>query len=225
MLSFDLGKGLVKFKHCGKEIFSYSLPQNCPICGQPAVSSSNLKDAPVTIPSPFVNGHKASCSFLVKPTEGTFLRDYDGNSDLHVGVTNTTGTVYHYNQTGIHRDDVGWEQCVCIPLIQPSTYGLINQWDRYLDERCASEAWLPCRYEEHCHNCYTFALAFVNYILAAQGRNQLSKSEFTERFVLPRTRRASKYISICKEVAANNFYVLDCSDLEEMKSQEANLVY
>nr|XP_033782187.1 MKRN2 opposite strand protein [Geotrypetes seraphini] len=217
-----MADGLLKFRHCGHEIFARAVPERCPRCGRPAVSSGRLQDAPVAIPSPFVNGHQASAAFLLRPTQGSFLKDYDGNSDLHVGVTNTTGTVYHYNETGIHRDDLGWEQCVCVPLIQPSMFGLINQWDRYLEECCASEDWLPCRYDEHDHNCYTFTLTFVNCILAAQERKQLSKCEFTERFVLPRTRRASKYISICKEIAGNNFYFLDCSDKEEMKSQAAN---
>ncbi|XP_029456646.1 MKRN2 opposite strand protein [Rhinatrema bivittatum] len=212
MHAFDLGKGLVKFRHCKKDIFCSFVPQNCPICGQPAVSSSSLKDAPVSIPSPFVNGHKERCSFLLKPTEGTFLGDYDGNSDLHVGVTNTAGTVYHYNETGIHKDDLGWEQCVCVPLIQPDMYGLINQWDQHLDEFCAAETWLPCRYEEHHHNCYTYVLEFINYMLSAQERQRLSKCEFTEKFVLPRTKRTSKYITICKQIAENDFYFIDCFD-------------
>ncbi|KAJ1109790.1 hypothetical protein NDU88_007148 [Pleurodeles waltl] len=155
----------------------------CPVCGQSAVASQRLEDAPVRIPSPFVNGHREKFSFLLKPTEGTFLRGYDGMSDLHVGITNSKGIVYNYNQAGVQREEWGWEQCVGVPLLQPDEYGLINLWDKYLEDFSTAETWLPHRYEEYQHNCYTYALAFVNCMLAAQGKRQkLSKNEFTEQF-------------------------------------------
>lgn len=71
------------------------------------------------------------------------------------------------------------------------------------------------RYEEHFHNCYTYALTFINCVLSAQGKKQMNKSEFTERFVIPRTRKASKYITIYKEICNSGFYVIDDPDQEE----------
>ncbi|XP_010182679.1 PREDICTED: MKRN2 opposite strand protein, partial [Mesitornis unicolor] len=143
------------------------------------------------------------------------FRGYDGKSDLHVGITNSNGVVYNYNQEGMHRAETGWEQCISIPLVQPDMFGLLQQWDKLLEEFSVGEAWLPHRYEEHDHNCYTFALAFINSVLTAQGKQQMSKSEFTETFVIPQTRKASKYITLHQELTANDFYIVPLPDREK----------
>ncbi|XP_053233676.1 MKRN2 opposite strand protein isoform X1 [Podarcis raffonei] len=208
MQPLDSERGLIKISHCKRDIFGSFVPKHCPLCGQ-SLFYRKLEEAPVTIPSPFVNGHRERCSFLLKPTTGTFLRGYDGSSDLHVGITNTNGLVYNYNETGVNIAEHGWEQCVSVHLVQPDMYGLLNQWDTYLEQFSAAEIWLPHRYEEHLHNCYTYALTFINCVLSAQKKQQMNKSEFTERFVIPRTRKASKYITIYKEICKNGFYAVD----------------
>ncbi|NWI25196.1 MKROS protein, partial [Sula dactylatra] len=143
------------------------------------------------------------------------FRGYDGKSDLHVGITNSNGMVYNYNEEGIQRAETGWEQCISIPLVQPDAFGLLQQWDTLLEEFSAGEAWLPYRYEEHDHNCYTYALAFINSVLTAQGKQQMSKSEFTEKFVIPQTKKASKYITLHQELTANDFYIVPLPDQEK----------
>lgn len=67
------GKPLIKFKHCERSIYSFSVPQCCPLC-QGDVGSTRIEDAPISISDPFSNGHQEKCSFLLKPTRGTFLR-------------------------------------------------------------------------------------------------------------------------------------------------------
>ncbi|CAH2313194.1 Hypothetical predicted protein [Pelobates cultripes] len=136
-----LEKGVLKFSHCGRDIYCSLIPELCPVCGQSAVNSWKLEDAPVSIPSPFLNGHWEKCSFVLKPTAGLF-GEYDGCSDLHVGISSTSGFVFHYNETGIHRDDLGWEQCVSVPLVPPDNYVLFNQWDCYLQEFASLDKWL-----------------------------------------------------------------------------------
>uniref|UniRef100_A0A8C5QW02 MKRN2 opposite strand n=1 Tax=Leptobrachium leishanense TaxID=445787 RepID=A0A8C5QW02_9ANUR len=202
-----LEQDLLKFSHCSRDIYCSRIPQLCPVCGQSAVSSWSLQDAPISIPTPFQNGHREKCCFLLKPTAGLF-GDYDGCSDLHVGISSTSGLVFHYNETGIHSDDAGWEQCVCVPLVPPDYYALINQWDSYLQDFVATDTWLPPRYNEEDHNCYTFALQFINGIQTLQEKPSFSKTEFTERFVLPRTKRVSKYMTVLREVTYNGFYIV-----------------
>ncbi|XP_060095846.1 MKRN2 opposite strand protein [Heteronotia binoei] len=223
MQPLDSETALIKISHCKKDIFFPYVPKYCPLCGQ-SVSCRRLEEAPVSIPSPFVNGHREKCSFLLKPTSGTFLRGYDGDSDLHVGITSTNGLVYNYSETGINRGEHGWEQCINIPLVQPDMYALLKQWDTYLEQFSATEIWLPYRYEEHIHNCYTFALTFINCVLSAQGKQQMNKSEFTEKFVIPRTRKASKYITVYKEVCKNGFYVVDRREQENDNSTGSHLL-
>ncbi|KAM6325432.1 MKRN2 opposite strand protein isoform 1-T1 [Podargus strigoides] len=70
-------------------------------------------------------------------------------------------------------------------------------------------------YEEQDHNCYTYALAFINSVLTAQGKREMSKSEFTEKFVIPHTKKASKYITLHQELTANDLYIVPLPDPEQ----------
>ncbi|XP_006740301.1 MKRN2 opposite strand protein [Leptonychotes weddellii] len=209
----EAGKPLIKFSHCKKYIYSFSVPQSCPLCQQ-VMGSRKLEEAPVSISNPFTNGHQEKCSFLLRPTQGTFLREYDGRSDLHVGITNTNGVVYNYTTHGVQRDEAGWEQSVSIPLLQPGMFGLMDQWDKYLDDFSATGAWLPQRYEEDRHNCYSYTFTFINCILTTEGKEQLGKDEFIEKYVVPRTRKASKYITLYRVIEERGFYVTDHPDEE-----------
>ncbi|XP_007075504.1 MKRN2 opposite strand protein [Panthera pardus] len=214
----EAAKPLIKFNHCKKYIYSFSVPLCCPLCQQ-VMSSRKLEEAPVSISNPFTNGHQEKCSFLLRPTQGTFLREYDGRSDLHVGITNTNGVVYNYTMHGVQRDEAGWEQSVSIPLLQPGMYGLMDQWDKYLEDFSTSGAWLPQRYEEDHHNCYSYTLTFINCVLTTEGKGQLDKGEFTEKYVVPRTRKASKYITLYRGIEEHGFYVTDCPEEETNPSE------
>uniref|UniRef100_A0A8C9QTB7 Uncharacterized protein n=2 Tax=Spermophilus dauricus TaxID=99837 RepID=A0A8C9QTB7_SPEDA len=73
MYCTEAGKPLIKFSHCKKSIYGFSVPRHCPLCQQ-EVGSAKLKEAPVSISNPFTDGHQEKCSFLLRPTQGTFLR-------------------------------------------------------------------------------------------------------------------------------------------------------
>ncbi|NWT11849.1 MKROS protein, partial [Vireo altiloquus] len=118
------------------------------------------------------------------------------------------GVVYNYDQEGVHRAASGWEQCISIPLLQPGMAELLQHWDELLEQFSLEEAWLPHRYEEQQHNCYTFALAFINRVRQGQGQEPLSKAQFTESFLLPRTREASRYLTLHQELAHRDVYVV-----------------
>ncbi|MGH0163397.1 UNVERIFIED_CONTAM: hypothetical protein FKN15_074417 [Acipenser sinensis] len=191
----DMDKaGVIKFHHCGKDIYCFFVQEYCPVCRESLSSRTRrLEEAPVSIPNPFINGHK----------ESNIIHSFN------------YGVVYNYNEAGVCRDEHGWEQSVSIPLVQPDMYSLINQWDRYLEQFSSTDMWDPQRYEEHEHNCYTYALTFINCLLATQGKRQLTKSDFTEKFFLPRTRRASRYITLYQEISHKSFYIVDSSQREE----------
>ncbi|XP_034811725.1 MKRN2 opposite strand protein isoform X2 [Pan paniscus] len=151
------------------------------------------------------------------------LREYDGRSDLHVGITNTNGVVYNYSAHGVQRDGEGWEESISIPLLQPNMYGMMEQWDKYLEDFSTSGAWLPHRYEDNHHNCYSYALTFINCVLMAEGRQQLDKGEFTEKYVVPRTRLASKFITLYRAIREHGFYVTDCPQQEAQPPEGGGL--
>lgn len=89
------GKPLIKFRHCERSIYTFSVPQCCPLC-QGDVGSTRIEDAPISISDPFSNGHQEKCAFLLKPTRGTFLR---------------------YSGLGY---DTRFMRFCCVPVIKPS---------------------------------------------------------------------------------------------------------
>ncbi|XP_043107207.1 MKRN2 opposite strand protein [Puntigrus tetrazona] len=203
-------KSVIKFSHCDKDIYCFFVPDQCPECGM-SFSGKRLEEAPVSVPSPFSNGHKEPCSFLVASGEDGALRDFDGSSDLHTGITDTNGTVYNYTRCGVQREQQGWERCLCVPLVQPDMFSLMSQWDQYLEKFSSAQTWDPSwqSFNEESHNCYSYSLTFINCVLATQSKRPLSKDEFTRSFVLPRIKRASKYTTLCREISQNHFYIVD----------------
>lgn len=129
---------VIRLTHCQKEIFCFSVPEECPSCGK-ELRGSRLQEAPVSLPSPFHNGHKSSCCLLVAPAQDNvsrcththtgrytqqvigltglnqshlglnqcvsclLLREFDGTSGLHTGISNTTGRTW--------RSKVSWFHC------------------------------------------------------------------------------------------------------------------
>lgn len=64
---------LIRLSHCRKEIFCFSVPDQCPSCGQ-RLRGCSLREAPVSLPSPFNNGHKTSCCLVVAPAHDNIRR-------------------------------------------------------------------------------------------------------------------------------------------------------
>ncbi|XP_058229912.1 MKRN2 opposite strand protein [Hemibagrus wyckioides] len=216
-----MDKSVIKFSHCDKDIFCFFVPEECPECGT-SFSGRRLEEAPISIPNPFTNGHKTPCAFLIAPAEDNTLREYDGRSDLHTGITDTNGVVYNYTKSGVRRDREGWEHCISIMLVQPDMYNLINQWDQYLEKFSSAQMWDPLwqSFNEENHNCYSYTLMFINCVLAMQSKRALSKDEFTQTFILPRVKRASKYTMLCQEISQNHFYIVDSPKRNSQEGQD-----
>lgn len=203
-------RSVIRLSHCQKEIFCFSLPDQCPSCGE-ELKGSRLQEAPVSLPSPLTDGHKTSCCLLVAPAHDNLHRDFDGTSDLHTGISNTKGVVFNYTRGGVRREQTGWERCVSIPLVRPDMFHLLAQWDQYLDRFSDGPMWDPAwhRFDEDAHNCFSFCLQFVNVVLTAEGRSPLSRDDFTRSFILPRMRRVSKYSTLYQHLQRHRYYLVD----------------
>ncbi|XP_074406254.1 MKRN2 opposite strand protein [Zonotrichia albicollis] len=205
---------VLRVRHCRALLYCRRAPLRCPACGGD-LRGAGLASAPVRLDSPFRHGHGQPRAFLIRPTRGTFLDGYDGHSDLHVGISSSQGVVYSYDQEGVHRDARGWEQCISIPLLQPDAGQLLQLWDSLLQEFSLEEAWLPHRYEEQQHNCFTFALAFINRVRQARGGAALSRAEFTERFVLPRSREAARYLRLQQLLRHSDIHIVPLAEQQQ----------
>lgn len=74
------------------------------------------------------------------------------------------GVVYNYTMHGVQRDEAGWEQSISVPLLQPGMFGLMDQWDKYLEDFSTTGAWLPHRYGAAETNCSLARICHTNVI-------------------------------------------------------------
>ncbi|XP_071351423.1 MKRN2 opposite strand protein [Trachinotus anak] len=218
-------RSVIRLSHCQKDIFCFSVPEDCPSCGE-VLRGNRLQEAPVSLPSPFTNGHKSSCCLLVAPAHDNQGRDFDGTSDLHTGISNTKGVVYNYTRGGVRKDQSGWERCVSVPLVRPDMFHLLAQWDQYLDHFSDGPMWDPAwhRFDEDHQNCFTYCLHFINSVLAAEGRSTLSKETFTQSFILPRMRRVTKYTTLFQHIQRHQYYMVDRQEDRQEDTEEDRAV-
>uniref|UniRef100_A0AAQ4NTS2 MKRN2 opposite strand protein-like C-terminal domain-containing protein n=1 Tax=Gasterosteus aculeatus aculeatus TaxID=481459 RepID=A0AAQ4NTS2_GASAC len=192
-----------------------------------AEGEQNCRRPPSASPRPSATGTKTSCCLLVAPAHDNHNREFDGTSDLHTGISNTSGVVYNYTSGGVGRDQSGWERCVSVPLVRPDMFHLLAQWDQYLDRFSDGPMWDPAwhRFDEEQHNCFTFCLQFINSVLAAEGRSPLSRETFTQSFILPRMRRVTKYTTLYQHIQKHRYYVVDRQgDRQEDTADKAGLL-
>ncbi|XP_061640951.1 MKRN2 opposite strand protein [Phyllopteryx taeniolatus] len=205
--------GVIRVRHdCLKDVFCFSLPQLCPACGE-RLAGRRLREPPVSIPNPLCDGHKTPCCLLVAPADRNADRDFDGTSELHTGISNTSGVVYNYTERGVVRDQSGWRGCVSVPLVRPDSFHLLAQWDRYLEQFSRGPLWDPTwhSFAEDSHNCLTFCVEFINGVLAAEGpgRGPVSREAFARTRILPAVSRACRFAALCRHLRRRQFYVAD----------------
>nr|XP_032814056.1 MKRN2 opposite strand protein [Petromyzon marinus] len=175
---------LVVFSHCGpRVVVGVRVPPLCPLCGA-SLEGVPLSEPPVSLRAPLSSAHSSPHQLAVRPTRGDFLTDYHEGVDLHVGISDSQGGVFHFWEGGVSRDACGWGSCVCVPLLdciapqgseEPwgggwgawgwglgGGWGAGNPlWDSHLEAMAQSVEWSSESYEELAHNCFDFALAFL----------------------------------------------------------------
>lgn len=205
---------IICFEHCEKKVFSsLCLPRQCPTCSTDLLDC-DLKIPPFVVPSPFKRAQDHPCSIVVKPTKGDFLNDYINKSNLHIALTNSAGFVVEFDQEGVHRDrTLEWNQCLVINLqeadpmgadiVQDPDWG--EYWDLCLDTVLSSTSWTRDNYNEADNNCFAFVLDFLTTLKQNpfSGWAQ-SRVDFCQRFVLPKTVMAGKYIMLYRKLRDNN---------------------
>ncbi|XP_059480634.1 MKRN2 opposite strand protein [Neocloeon triangulifer] len=198
--------GLICFKHCKSDVFVFSLPEKCPECE--LVLSSDIEITPVRIPFPFSRASQHPCSLVLRPTNGDFLRSYSNNADLHIGVTNSKGQIFSYDEDGLKREpSEDWNECLSIQCFE--TFTLIEDiWDGVLEMLLKSDDWTSKRYHEDTHNCYTFILHFLGKLPHCNLQSFTSdRKTFCEKVLIPQTVTAGKYISLFRRVSDKGCYV------------------
>lgn len=126
--------------------------------------------------------------------------------DLHIGVTTSTGTIVEFDKNGLCRHRNGqWDQCLLLDQVDGPW---MEHWDTTLLQVCKQKDWSPRSYHEEKYNCYSFVLYFLQRLHYGNlSKAALCKTKFCEKFIVPRTTSAGKYISLYRKLRDAGCYV------------------
>ncbi|XP_071453899.1 MKRN2 opposite strand protein [Hetaerina americana] len=207
----DTDPGILCFQHCGPKVFCFGLGSTCPACGQSLEPDTHFMLLPFRVPYPFARATQHPCSVVIRPTNGDFLNDYLNSKDLHIAVTSSSGVVVEFDRSGLqqHLDGDAWKQCIVLNDENAHLEMNKERWDDTLIRISKQPCWSSDSYDENSYNCYTFVLAFLRNLNcgslseAAAG----SRTSFCEKFIVPRTTAAGKYVSVYRRVRNTGHYI------------------
>eukprot|EP01137_Pigoraptor_chileana_P004428 Opistho-2@46066 len=163
----------------------------------------------VKIDSPLVDGHKQPRSLLVKTTYGVFHRDYTSSALLHVGVSNSQGTVYNFDEHGFHRDGDRWEEAIAVSLTEGESNLCDSDFDGALEmyaNACTGDRALST-YHGIDNNCYDFVTGFLNFILYS-GSPSVSKEDYCRQLLTRRIEVAGAYVTCFRRLLTDAYVVI-----------------
>ncbi|GLV41497.1 uncharacterized protein CBL_06727 [Carabus blaptoides fortunei] len=197
--------GILCFQHCCAKVFCLTLPELCPECGQDLLQAQ-FGLLPFRVPYPFIRASQYPCAVVIKPTTGDFLNDYYNSMDLHIGVTTSTGTIVEFDRHGLRRHrSSDWDQCL---LLDQAAGPWAEHWDNVLLQVCKQDCWSPKAYAEDTYNCYKFVLTFLRTLnYGSVSKAACSRTMFCEKFIVPRTTSAGKYISLYRKLKDTGCYI------------------
>lgn len=193
---------LICFKHCSSaSIFCKKVPNNCPVCD--SLLDEFLLE-PFAIPYPLANAREHPYSVVIRPSKGNFLDDYKVSDDLHIGVTDSNGTVLEYDTCGLIQNDIlKWTDCAAIRFI-PESWETF--WDQILLEICKDTKWNSNNYNGFSLNCFSFVITFLNNLKYSEVQF-MNKEDMCEVFILPKLQNILKYALLYRELKDKSFCI------------------
>lgn len=136
-----------------------------------------------------------------------YFSDYYNSSDLHIGVTTSSGVIVEFDRLGLRRHwSTQWDQCL---LVDSAPEAWSQHWDQTLLEICKKHSqWNASLYNETTYNCYTFVLAFLKALnFGSISEAACDDTGFCEKYIVPRTTTAGKYISLYRKLRDHKYYI------------------
>lgn len=163
---------------------------------------------------------------LIVPSNGSFLMDYNSKTGLHIGILQGGTQIWEYDKQGLQNSKINskWSQSIQLNILEIIGLGRseVNDiWKLSLQsflDPASRQKWSKENYDSENYNCFNFVIAFLTrfyeVISKSQSKdivskqiNELSSSlqdklSFCQKFVIPRTRSASKYILLHRKISS-----------------------
>lgn len=205
-------RDLMCVRHCNQTIFSYDILNQCPLCSK--ALGASLDSTPITLPSPFVRAYQYPCSIVLRPSVGDFLSSFQNQTNLHIALTSSNGTVIEFDVNGLAKiaakskpssTTTEWDQCLVIAQVPESWY---DRWDEVLEKMASDPSWRKEMYQEDTHNCYTFVLSFLSELEYGEFNDFChDKLSFSKQIIASKTQSAAKYITIHRKLQDRHYFI------------------
>lgn len=125
------------------------------------------------------------------------FRDYDSSkNELHIGITDCKGDVYHYDQWGLHCDSdpqaTFWTDCLAIRCLE---LGVVDDVSTSFVDSVNCSEWTASSYHRDAHNCYDFVVAVLRVVDRSSAGQDAWTRDLVCRHLLPHTKRVAQYVS------------------------------
>lgn len=196
--------GIVCFRHCLKSVFCWHVPVTCPVC---SLQMQNFVVDPFRVPYPFTNATHSPTSVVIRPSQGSFLDDYDiTHDDLHIGIVDSGGDIMEFDKEGLIMNDVAsWTDCIALEIV-PAAW--TAKWNETLSFMLKDLKWKSVNYNAISMNCFNFVLDFFNNLGYADLRFA-SKEDLCERLILLKMHNAIRYVSLYRALKNQEYLLLD----------------
>lgn len=182
-------KGTIRgFKHCSKTslIIVSKLCQVCPICGLSLEASGSIVPPFVLLNSPVFSAHSSPLSIVVCSRDGSGRLE----DNLHCGVTDSQGAVYHYSNLGLLKSSIGWEESLALELRNCFSEENLKcfslaAWNERLCEAINSRTWKHDKYVEGLNDCFTFVCSFLSFWNESLNDRLILANILTEKLLNP----------------------------------------
>ena len=207
---------IICFQHCTNvNILCLRLPDTCPLCSE--FLSGCMKIPPFRIPTPFTHSKEKPHSIVIKPSSGSFFESTESilNEDLHVGICDSKGVVYDFDEDGMNKSSDGWPQCIAVKVVEKKDFQILSLWNSTLQEFSETAKWNAENYDEDTNNCFTFALEFLRVLQPSICSDSLKdKVTFCENLLLPYTKSAAKYLHIYEKLSLEGGIIVEKSEID-----------
>jgi len=201
-------QALQSLQHCSKIFFSKESFACCPNCGSVDVKNVKIESG--------IFQNAPPRSVLVRKTSGSLL-SYSQTALLHVGVTNSHGDCYNFDEKG--RKIERWPECLAVPLLASAGALSDTEWDDALNTFMQFENTDGRSYHSMNNNCYDFVLRYLNFIRFLD--RQWDKNTFVAQFLERMVSDFEVFLDVYRELNQNRakgFVVRDATRTTPMHS-------
>ena len=156
--------------------------------------------------APSIISRAKPCSICIRMTTGR-LREYNRSALLHCGISDSQGSVHHFDENGYGCGV--WQECVSVALLSleqspnmnaisgsGSLISFVQEWDKSLGQFHALQKDNGSLYHDTDNNCFHFVVGFLRHVSSNSTDNNERSSSIAQSLACLQNvsiRRVEKY--------------------------------